>query len=65
GRADINAKNYVDQTPLFLAAARADEKIVQLLLEKRGIEIDARNSNGYTPLSVAAVNGYEKVVTLL
>lgn len=51
-------------TPLFLAAARGNEKLVQMTLAKKP-ELDAKDSRGRTPLHIAAEHGYGKVANLL
>ncbi|PMB72191.1 putative ankyrin repeat protein [Beauveria bassiana] len=53
-----------DQTPLLWAAARGDDVIVKLLLEK-GSNIRAEDKRGRTPLSHAVENGHYATVRLL
>ena len=53
--ADVNAKGWYDETPLFCAAGGGHEKVVELLL-KNGADIKAENFYG-TALHVAAKIG--------
>jgi hypothetical protein len=61
--ADVNAKGWYDETPLFCAAGWGHEKVVELLL-KNGADIKAGNFYG-TALHAAAENGHAEVVRLL
>jgi ankyrin repeat protein len=52
-------------TGLHLVAGIGLAKIVQLLLEREGVDADSKDENGQTPLSWAAAKGHEAVVRLL
>lgn len=63
---DLNCVNEYGLTVLHLAAKVGNEKAVQMLLEKEGIDVDARDTKGeQSPLFLAAENGHEKVVQML
>jgi hypothetical protein len=51
--------------PLLVASRNGYAGIVQLLLEKNGVDIESRDAWGHTPLTIAVENGHEKVVKLL
>ena len=53
------------RTPLFWAAFRGCEAVVNMLLEDGPVDADFRDSNGWTPLIRAAQAGHEAVVKLL
>ncbi|KAL7268016.1 hypothetical protein RUND412_009377 [Rhizina undulata] len=58
-------RNVGGQTPVHWAAHFGNEEMVQLLLEKEGIDINPKNRCGSTPLFAAARRGHESVVRLL
>jgi hypothetical protein len=60
----IDATNSEGMTLLQVAAAKQDEHIVSVLLE-RGADVNARDKNGNTPLPMAASGGNTNLVTLL
>ena len=62
--ANINARDAVNRTALYIAATNGHEGVVRLLLE-RGAQREAANKNGATPLFIAAQRGHEGVVRLL
>lgn len=63
-KADINARNRLQQTPLHLAASCDWAPIVERLLEA-GATIDARDRNGKTPLHYAAIYHQDAILELL
>ena len=52
-------------TPLYIAAFKGHEQIVQLLLEKGKSNVDFANKDGTTPLFCAAFKGHEQIVQIL
>jgi hypothetical protein len=64
-KADVNAKDNSDRTPLmYAAAAGIDEELRRLLIDN-GADINARNHKRRTPLMYAARNGRENMCTML
>ncbi|KAF5616930.1 ankyrin protein [Fusarium sp. NRRL 25303] len=63
-KADVNASDIYQRSPLSYAAAGAYETTVRLLLEL-GADVDARDVDGCTPLWWATIKGTEKIVSLL
>jgi ankyrin repeat protein len=55
----------VVKKPLWIASKIGHARVVQLLLEKNGVDIEARDRFGDTPLTIAVSNGHEEVVRLL
>ncbi|KAL5333787.1 ankyrin repeat-containing domain protein [Aspergillus crustosus] len=51
--------------PLFVAVENNQDRIVQILLEKEGINIDAVNKAMCTPLEIAVQKGYTLIVKQL
>jgi ankyrin repeat protein len=62
--ADVNAKNYHDETPLHEASCEGHAQVVKDLLE-HGADIDATDNGGRTPLHLAAMDGHLTVVSEL
>ncbi|KAJ5481373.1 hypothetical protein N7475_000185 [Penicillium sp. IBT 31633x] len=62
---DINLKTDVGDTALSLAASGGYLAIINLLLEKKGLDVTAVNKFGDTALCKAARNGHEQVVKRL
>jgi len=62
--ADVNAQDYEDWTPLYLAACIGRLDFAQMLLE-HGAAINAPTYDGETPLHRASKNGHVDVVRLL
>lgn len=63
GKADVEAKNNSDYTPLMLAARSGHEEVVARLLGRADIE--AKSTTGWTPLIIAAAEGHTATVKLL
>jgi ankyrin repeat protein len=63
-KADVNATNKFNQTPLYFAAYSGDSEVAAMLLQ-RNAYINARGGNGSTPLAVAVSYGHGKVAELL
>ncbi|EXL65836.1 hypothetical protein FOPG_17959 [Fusarium oxysporum f. sp. conglutinans race 2 54008] len=61
---NIDGKDSDGRTPLWWAALKGHEAVVQLLLE-RGVDIEATDKVGQTPLLTAALKGHEAIVQLL
>lgn len=56
---DANARNYLDRTPLFLAAYFGSTRVVSVLvqhLQARGLKTDIADRFGWTPLHAAFDN---------
>jgi hypothetical protein len=64
GRAKVNVKSSIGNTPLHVAAEDAEHTIVQFLID-RGAHVNVKNSRGWTPLHVAAFSGRTNVVKIL
>ncbi len=62
---EIGARDKTGRSPLFLAAARGQASIVELLLATDNPDLDTQDKYGLTPLFVAAKNGRESVVKLI
>ncbi|KAJ5481504.1 hypothetical protein N7475_000316 [Penicillium sp. IBT 31633x] len=62
---DINLKTDVGDTALSLAASGGYLAIINLLLEKKGLDVTAVDKFGDTALCKAARNGHEQVVKRL
>ncbi len=63
--ADIEATNNSDETPLHIAAANGDVKMIKALLEDLHVAANPENLAGETPLLAAARNGHHKAVNQL
>jgi ankyrin repeat protein len=62
--ADIHARTYHKETPLWLAARNGHAALVEFLHE-RGGNIESKDKFGLTPLAWAVENRHEPVVKLL
>lgn len=60
----LEAKNNLEQTPLFCAASEGFDSIVSYLIEK-GAVVDALNDEGASPLHYAAYYGQAGVMRIL
>ena len=63
-KANVNAKNKLDRTPLYVAATKGRADICAILIS-RGANVNEQNRVGETPIFRAAQGGYWKVVKLL
>jgi ankyrin repeat protein len=64
-KANVNAKDQNDNTPLMFASEDGHLDIVNLLLLEEGVDINAKNKEGQTPLALAVLNGRKDVVKRL
>jgi hypothetical protein len=64
-KANVNAKDENENTPLMFASEDGHLGIVNLLLLEKGIDINAKNKEGQTPLALAVLNGHKDIVKLL
>ena len=62
--ADVHARDFIQTTPLHMAALSGNKDIVSLLIEK-GADIHARSKNGNTILHSAAYGGDKDIVDML
>jgi ankyrin repeat protein len=62
--ADIEAKDNLGRTPLWIASKQRNKAVVTLLLEQ-GAQVDAKNNLGQTPLWIASEMKYWDVFMLL
>lgn len=63
-KANVNVIDWDGCTPLFIAASRGDEKVVEALIAG-GATLDVSNNNGQTPLHIAVENRQKHVAQLL
>ncbi|CDZ79492.1 ankyrin repeat protein [Legionella massiliensis] len=63
--ANVNQADPRGITPLFVAAAKGHDKVVEQLLQAVGIDVNQAPQSGFTPLHIAAQNGHDKVVEQL
>ena len=61
----IDLEDDSNRTPLSWAADYGHASIVQMLIERKDVDINSKDKYGWTPLSLAAMNGHEVVVRLL
>ena len=62
--ADVNVKNELGMTPLFLATGMGHKEIAELLISK-GADLNAKDKNGGTPLHIASSRGQTEIAQLL
>ncbi len=62
--ADVNAKGFMEVTPLMYAAARNDLKMARFLLE-RSADIQQKDIQGFTALYHAVENGSPEIIDFL
>lgn len=63
--ADINARDSLGRTPLYIACDIGVPLAVQLLLESDGIDVNLGDEAGMTPLLIAAHHGHTSIVRQL
>lgn len=64
GVIDVNWRNQLGETPLFIASRLGWSDIVEALIQNNA-DIEARARGHVTPISVSSMNGHEDVVRLL
>lgn len=64
-REQLNCVNTYRFTVLHLAARVGDENAVQMLLEKKEVDVNSKDDGGKTPLWLAAEKGHERVLQRL
>jgi hypothetical protein len=62
--ADINVRDKVDRTPVFMAASKGDQKMVKLL-RKLGADMNDKSIVGMTPLDAARLQRHAAVADKL
>ena len=61
---DVNVKNELGMTPLFLATGMGHKEIAELLISK-GADLNVKDKNGGTPLHIASSRGQKEIAQLL
>lgn len=51
--ADVNIKDYDDNTALIMSCNRGNFRVVEILLENKNIDINVRSKDGYTALMIS------------
>jgi ankyrin repeat protein len=51
---EVNSKDNLGMTPLWIAAERGHKRVVEALAESDSIEVISKNKDGKTPLSMTA-----------
>ncbi|MHA7841189.1 MAG: ankyrin repeat domain-containing protein [Gammaproteobacteria bacterium] len=59
---DVNFNVNNHATPLFMAVANGDEKLVKSLLTNQAVNVDFVNSDGISILTLAVVRGNKRIV---
>lgn len=62
--ADIDLRNNIGFSPLFIACEEGHQDTVKLLLEK-GAKINLCNDSGVSPLYIASQDGHQDTVRML
>ena len=62
--ADVNVKNELGMTPLFLATGMGHKEIAEMLISK-GADLNAKDKNGGTPLHIASSRDQMEIAQLL
>jgi ankyrin repeat protein len=50
GKVDVDAKDYIGQTPLWWAAMKGHEAVVKMLVDTGKVDVDAEDEGGWTPV---------------
>jgi ankyrin repeat protein len=64
-RSQINYTNFIDQTPLHIAAENGHTEIVLYLAKCPNISLNALSEGGYSPLHYALIHGHNHVIGCL
>ncbi|TGO08593.1 hypothetical protein BTUL_0201g00070 [Botrytis tulipae] len=62
---DINAKDFEEQTPLYIASEGGYLNLVDILLAQTGVEVNPSNKDDKTPLHIACERGHLEIVDKL
>jgi len=65
GDVEVDSRDMLKQTPLFIAAENGHEAVVKILLEREDVDVNSRDNNDRTPLFSAAAEGHRDVVKML
>lgn len=63
--ADINIRNWDDQTPLMIASRYEETGLLELLLSKNAVTLDAQDGKGQTALMKASLEYNAKTIKIL